>query len=131
MIPKFRAWDRKLETMYEPNELIIQIKGSEILVAHNPTLHQFIDYSLMQSTGLKDKKGKEIYEGDIVSFKYPYDKRVKTIGNVVWRKDKACFGINMEETTEQYELYRVTAEHYLTIIGNIYANPELMEEMVE
>ncbi|UXU54266.1 YopX family protein [Staphylococcus agnetis] len=130
MKPKFRVWDRKLETMYKPNELIVQIKGPEILVAHDPTLHQFNNYSLMQSTGLEDKNGKEIYEGDIVSFKYPYDKRMKSIGNVVWCKDKACFGINMEETTEQYELYKVTAEQYLTIIGNIYEKSNLLKETV-
>lgn len=34
----------------------------------------------------------------------------------------------MKETTEQYELYRITAENYLTVIGNRYTNPELLEE---
>lgn len=131
MKPKFRVWDKRKNEMYNPDELTIQINRSEILVALASSLHQIFNYELMQSTGLKDKNGKEIFEGDIVSFKYPYDKRFKSIGNVVWRKDKACFGINMKKTTEQYELYRVTAEHYLTIIGNIYANPELMEELVE
>lgn len=34
----------------------------------------------------------------------------------------------MEETTEQYELYRITAENYLTVIGNVHQNPELLED---
>ncbi|KZG48113.1 hypothetical protein A4W94_06455 [Staphylococcus epidermidis] len=86
------------------------------------------DYVLMQSTGLKDKNDTEIYEGDIVEFKYPYDKRIKTKGIIVWNDNKACFGINMEETTEKYELYRITAENYLTVIGNKFKNPELLED---
>ena len=87
------------------------------------------DVELLQSTGLKDMNNTEIYEGDIVEFKYPYDKRIKTRGKIVRNDDKACFGISMKETTEQYELYRVTAENYLTVIGNIYENPELLEEV--
>ncbi|EJM2461276.1 hypothetical protein GT368_10565 [Staphylococcus pseudintermedius] len=131
MIPKFRVWDKRKNEMYNLDELTIQINGARIIVAVASSLHQIFNYEIMQSTGLKDKNGKEIYEGDIVSFKYPYDKRMKSIGNVVWRKDKACFGINMEETTEQYELYKVTAEQYLTIIGNIYEKPDLLKEIVK
>lgn len=83
---------------------------------------------IMMSTDFKDKNGTEIYEGDIVEFKYPYDKRIKTKGIIVWNDNKACFGISMEETTEQYELYRITAENYLTVIGNKFQNPELLED---
>lgn len=83
---------------------------------------------LLQSTGLKDKHGTEIYENYIVKFKTPYDKRFGAMGVIVWREDKACFGIDMEGTTEQFELYRITAENYLTVIGNIYQDKNLLEE---
>lgn len=86
------------------------------------------NFELMRSTGLIDKNGIEIYEGDIVEFKYPYDKRIKTKGVIVRNDNKACFGISMKETTEQYELYRITAENYLTVIGNVHQNPELLED---
>ena len=125
---KFRLWDNRLKELYKSDEITIQIKGQEILACHSSSLHQFIDYVLMQSTGLKDKNGVEIYEGDIVEFKYPYDKRIKSTGVIVRNDNEACFGISMKETTEQYELYRVTAENYLTVIGNVHQHPELLED---
>lgn len=89
----------------------------------------FRKVKIMQYTGLKDKDGKEIYEGDIVSLKYLYDKRTTDKGQVVWREDKASFGLKSLKglTNEVYELYQVTAEHNLEIIGNIYENPELLK----
>ena len=83
----------------------------------------------MQYTGEKDKNGKEIYDGYIVSVKYLYDKRTTDRVQVVWREDKASFGLKSLKglTNEVYELYQVTAEHNLEIIGNIYENPELLK----
>lgn len=145
MIPKFRAWD-SLENKMRYDIGVIEFNAFDKNVSALAFNHHLDDtgygevdnsqseyynalcFKLMQYTGLKDKNGKEIYEGDIVEFKYPYDKRVKTLGSIVWKEDKACFGIDMKETTEKYELYRITAEHCLTVVGNIYENPELLED---
>ncbi|MCC2070777.1 YopX family protein [Staphylococcus epidermidis] len=134
MIPKFRAWDKvnkKLKQVYsinfDKNGEIESIKEEYTEPNEMYAMFDIGYFELMQSTGLKDKNGAEIYEGDIVEFKYPYDKRIKTKGVIVRNENKACFGINMKETTEQYELYRVTAENYLTVIGNKYQHPRLLE----
>ena len=89
----------------------------------------FSEIELLQYTGEKDKNGKEIYDGYIVSVKYLYDKRTTDRVQVVWREDKASFGLKSLKglTNEVYELYQVTAEHNLEIIGNIYENPELLK----
>lgn len=131
MIPKFRIWDKTNKEMLEWEELDLnKERGEDEITIFEPTgqfAHPIFFYDAMQSTGLKDINGTEIYEGDIVEFKYPYDKRIKTKGAIIWNNNKACFGINMKETTEQYELYRITAENYLTVIGNVHQNPELLE----
>ena len=89
----------------------------------------FSEIELLQYTGFKDKNGKEICDGYIVSLKYLYDKRITDRVQVVWREDKASFGLKSLKglTNEVYELYQVTAEHNLEIIGNIYENPELLK----
>ncbi|MDU0441550.1 YopX family protein [Staphylococcus haemolyticus] len=132
MIPKFRVWDKNNKKMLNWKELdLTKELGEDEITIFEPT-GQFAQpmyfYETMQSTGLKDKNGTEIYEGDIVELKYPYDKRIKTKGSIVWDRYKSCFGISMKETTERYELYRITAENYLTVIGNKYQHPELLED---
>lgn len=132
MIPKFRVWDKNNEKMLNWKELdLTKELGEDEITIFEPT-GQFAQpmyfYEAMQSTGLKDKNGTEIYEGDIVEFKYPYDKRIKTKGIIIRNDDKACFGISMKETTEQYELYRITAENYLSVIGNVHQRPDLLED---
>ncbi|MDU3653003.1 MAG: YopX family protein [Staphylococcus epidermidis] len=80
MIPKFRAWDKEenkmwnVETLYIEDEWVKVNDGSIYGVTKDLTR----SYYLMQSTGLKDKNGVEIYEGDIIEFEdeafcYPFD----------------------------------------------------------
>lgn len=76
---------------------------------------------LMQYTGLKDKKGKEIYEGDIISdgqdnrvVEYDYNAFITT------RKFSYLGKKTRDTTTMAFNLVRV--------VGNIYENPELLKE---
>jgi len=81
------------------------------------------DYLLMQYTGLKDKNGKEIYEGDIVKhddFSGGACLRQPQRDSVVgWSSKNACFHL------EGYQAYGMDKK--FEVIGNIYSNPELLK----
>ena len=99
---KFRAWETIDGVMWEW-PAVIQF-GFKILT--DPT------HITMQYTGLKDKNGKEIYEGDIVSFKVGK-------GMVAWDDGSAGFVV-------ENELMAVVYFKETEVIGNIYENPELV-----
>jgi uncharacterized phage protein (TIGR01671 family) len=80
----------------------------------------------MKFTGLKDKNGNEIYEGDIITFEDDAN------GTVKWNEDFSCWtyyesdDINEEgEVFDWSQLLKRHCKHYI-IRGNIYENPELL-----
>lgn len=154
MIPKFRVWDKRRNEMYSPDELTIQINGSEILIALASSMHQIFNYELMQSTELKDKKGVEIYEGDIVKVIEDSITGGTYLGVIKFIEDLGVYGFlmfnaNVLETREfsrdSIGFNLKTLGYYFTlteamyrknrfeieVVGNTYANHELMEEMAE
>lgn len=150
MIPKFRAWDKETQTMLDVS--LIDFKKSVLVGEHwefgETIFINFDDIHLMQSTGLKDKNGKEIFEGDILKFNdewldYCYegyvDGSINGINYVEIKKEKTCFAFGKTKIPESSLIELVENEHYpfeellteasyeFEIIGNIYENPGLLE----
>lgn len=85
------------------------------------TRSKLTNCELMQCTGLKDKNGKLIYEGDIVKTEW-FDE--KTIYQVVWDEKMACFCF---EGKNIFYLFDDLPADVTEIIGNIHENPELLK----
>lgn len=117
---RFRAWDAKRSEMFIPYELTFTKRGLHARGGQYAGTKE--DFILMQFTGLKDKNGKEIYEGDLLREKndpdvarviyqdgaywFCYDK--KNLFTYDWAKDNDAWG-------------------NLIVVGNIYENPELLK----
>ena len=86
-----------------------------------------LDIVVLQFTGLQDINGKDIYEGDILKYNFPYDGRLKHVRPVKFLETEASFGIK-DIYGNEIPLYRITANNYFEVVGNIYENPELLED---
>ena len=124
---KFRAWDKSVEHLYEVQTLIDGggVIGRYVLNGEMNYIQLCADEVIIeQYTGLKDKNGKEIYEGDIVLNTYYDDNEMYM---VLWVNDSVAFGM---ESLDDMELYKLPLES-LEVIGNIHENPELIEKEEE
>ena len=84
------------------------------------------EFGLMQYTGLKDKNGKEIYEGDIV--KYNYNNQVYQDVYAKVEYSIAGFRLNADYISRHLSRHiRIANTDYSEVVGNIYENPELLE----
>lgn len=109
---KFRAWDKGWKKMHGPWDPLEAIPGSLVMRDPHPE-----GFEYMQYTGLKDKNGKEIYEGDIIR----YDRRIKDPKKLYIVKWESRFG----EYGDCCGYDGLSS--YGEVIGNIYENPELLE----
>ncbi|MCO4592516.1 hypothetical protein Si061_01313 [Streptococcus infantarius subsp. infantarius] len=129
MKPKFRAWTEEGKVMYYD---AYPFKDDTLLLSYDEIAFDEVpasDFILMQSTGLFDKNGNEIFEGDIVKFSDCDDDVYVT--PVVWDKNYACFGVSF---SGKYPISFDYLEEFYTelkdieVVGNIYENSELLGE---
>ena len=132
MIPKFRAWLKQYKKMVdEVNDMTFKEGSLEYIgcstVDGVSFQHCVDDIILMQSTGLFDKNGKEIFEGDIVQFEdYYIESDLPYINRGIVEWSQGQFTITNRASVEMEDL--LDGEFLdLTIIGNIYENQELLE----
>lgn len=111
---KFRAWDG--EKMHE--KWCYFEKHSDDSIGVHDLMTKAI--AVMQFTGLHDKNGKEIYEGDIIDFG-----GLKPI-EIIWRNYGFKSKLIPFENSEPIILTQEGFTAFGEIIGNIYENPELL-----
>lgn len=130
---RFRAWDEKLKKMFVPNH----IDGHGFLVTEERHVEDTDEmgrptrygthpieypnpYVLMQFTGLLDRYGKEVYEGDIVEVKeYNHERRVVFFADCMF---------TMNESGDANRSSQPLIGYGLSVIGNIYSNPDLISK---
>lgn len=130
---KFRAWVKELEKLSAVNE--VYFDGGAYVCDYEYALNSE-DIELMQFTGLKDKNGVEIYEGDIIGFGDDSETckigMYGELGVVFYCKDKAKFMVKLlcskrEVQLDDHNLF--TDGHTCRkVLGNEHENPELLED---
>lgn len=125
---KFRAWDKEDELMYDVIRIHFNTRGYVAVPVIGPDgweleRRKLSRVELMQHTGIKDKNGKEIWEGDIIEY---LDKGSLThdfIEPVIWIDNKYNVGWGTDNSENVWaEVARLSV-----VIGNIYENPELLQ----
>jgi len=136
MIPRFRIWLKKKKKMVATDDLVnISFEDEEICVQtlyfeegliseRDLDYYEFDEIEFIQPTGVKDKNGKEIFEGDIVDYKGR-----KAV--IKWHGSYASFIYRFvdelqERVSEWHPLF--LAYYHFEVIGNIYKNKELFED---
>ena len=130
----FRAWSRQHKCMFYSDE-------------HDVLFYSFGGYSLgefseneggykvvvndahsvlMQYTGIKDKSGKKIYDGDVVKCDYPKNHPDIT-SEVVWEKSGWFLVSQYHQWEGQHDSYRLFDGAQFKVIGNRFENPELVD----
>ena len=131
MIPKFRAFLKDTNQILDVKSIFFELG---IVMLSNDKFYEFEDIILMQSTGVYDKHGFEIFEGNIIQQVHAYDYSILEIetdflepfevkkGNYVQGK-----WIAEKVDGENYSVVRYVFGKDVKIIGNVHQHHELLE----
>lgn len=134
MIKRFRAWDKRKNVMRDVAVLHFTKNGKTNFIEYwiNPTelkSYHVRNIDLMQSTGLIDRNGVEIFEGDVVAVEnHPFQRKEDSSAGMEIEGDYVV-GWNQHDLTWcAGDLLLARLKPYVRVIGNIYENSELLEE---
>ncbi|MDQ8229659.1 YopX family protein [Enterococcus faecium] len=128
MIPRYRAWDKKTKTIQEIESISFKekklvIDQKSVAWFNSDYIRNFDEVELMQSTGLRDKNGVEMFEGDIV-------KTLEVDSGVTFstiKFEEGAFCIDYKNLGTEFE-FLYFADSHLEVVGNIWENSGLLEE---
>jgi uncharacterized phage protein (TIGR01671 family) len=115
---KFRVWDTKSKNWIQ-NDVVIRLNGRIVEVSYGELMGEETGCILQQYTGLKDKNGKEIYEGDIVELTLAG----KTLGIIKFEH----FGFNLVSESGSATVPLVELSEIYEIKSNIFENTDLLK----
>ena len=133
MMQKFRVFLKDTNQIVDVENIFFELCTVKLT---NNEFYEFKDIILMQSTGVYDKHGVEIFEGDIIQQVHAYDYSILEIetdflepfevkkGNYVQGK-----WIAKEVDSKSYSAIRCVFGRDIKVIGNVYENPELLEDV--
>lgn len=123
---KFRGFDSVNKVMLPVESINFREGYISLNEGDNPVTDTLEMIELIRYTGVKDRNGKEIYEGDIVSFYNDEEYKLKST-NALVIYDSGAFMLEHKKLGKEY-LGEMDIENMcIKIVGNIYDNPELLE----
>lgn len=129
MIPRYRAWDKKFKKMVQVDALVFDEQIIKVTYKNGNIVKEDLkNYVLMQSTGLRDKNGKEIFEGDIIAIEVE-GLEAPVNAKVFCNNDIGVLMFHVFEDDEDNPMVELIEDNSVAfaVAGNIWEHPELAE----
>lgn len=129
MIPRYRAWDKEFKEMVRVDALVFDEQIIKTTYKNGNVVKEDLkNYVLMQSTGLTDKNGKEIFEGDIIAIEVE-DIEAPINAKVFCNNEIGVLMFHVFEDNEDVPMVELLEDNSVAfaVIGNIWEDGELLD----